>query len=71
MFVLSRTSGQQILIGDSILVKVLRIRGDTVRIGIDAPLELQVARLQLPHHPTTTMHIPMEHRPFVYDTRNF
>lgn len=57
MLVLSTKSGQQIPIGDGIFVKVLRIQGNTVRIGIDAPREVQVRRLELPEVMTATIDI--------------
>ncbi len=47
MLVLSRKSTEDILIGDSIVVTVLEIRGNKVRIGINAPKEIQVLRSEL------------------------
>jgi carbon storage regulator len=47
MLVLSRKSQQRIQIGDSIVVTVLEIRGNKVRIGIDAPKEIHVLRSEL------------------------
>lgn len=44
MLILSRNLGQEILIGDNIQVMVTRINGDVVRIGIDAPQEIQILR---------------------------
>jgi len=48
MLVLSRKSTESINIGDSIVVTVLRIQGNKVRIGIDAPKEIHVIRSELP-----------------------
>ena len=47
MLALSRKSTERILIGDSVVVTVLEIRGNKVRIGIDAPREIQVLRSEL------------------------
>ena len=47
MLVLSRKSMERIQIGDSFVVTVLQIRGDRIRIGIDAPQEIRVIRAQL------------------------
>lgn len=44
MLVLSRREGEAIVIGDNILLRVVEIRGDTVRIGIDAPRSVVVHR---------------------------
>ena len=42
--VLSRKKDESIIIGDNIKVTLLEIRGDKVRIGIDAPRNLSVHR---------------------------
>jgi len=47
MLTLSRREGHAIRIGDSIRIVVSEIRGNTVRIGIEAPRELQVFREEL------------------------
>ena len=47
MLVLSRKSMERIQIGDSIVVTVLEIRGNKVRIGIEAPKEIHVLRAEL------------------------
>jgi carbon storage regulator len=44
MLVLTRKLGEKILIGDDIEVTVLDIRGDGVRIGIDAPRGVRIQR---------------------------
>ena len=51
MLVLSRKSTERIQIGDSIVITVLEIRGDNVRIGIDAPRVIKVLRSELPAFP--------------------
>lgn len=47
MLVLSRKQGQSIVIGDEIVVTVLEVRGDQVRLGIEAPRELPVNRREI------------------------
>ena len=47
MLVLSRKVGQKILIGDKISVTVVRVGQGGVRIGVEAPDELEVVREEL------------------------
>ena len=47
MLVLSRRSNESIVINGNITVTVLEIRGDHVRIGIDAPREITVHREEI------------------------
>ena len=47
MLTLSRREGHAIRIGDNIRIIVSEVRGNTVRIGIEAPRELQVFREEL------------------------
>lgn len=47
MLVLSRKVEEKILIGDDIVVTVVRIGQKTVRIGIKAPKEMRVIREEL------------------------
>ena len=47
MLVLSRKATECINIGDNIVVTLLEIRGNKVRIGIDAPKEVHVLRGEL------------------------
>ncbi len=44
MLVLSRQRDESIMIGDDIVIRVVDIRGDKVRIGIEAPSEIAVHR---------------------------
>lgn len=48
MLVLTRKLQQQIRIGDQITVTILRVKGHTVRIGIEAPRDVRVVRGELP-----------------------
>lgn len=47
MLVLSRRVGEQLMIGDEIVVTVIEVRSDTVRIGIDAPRSVVVNRAEV------------------------
>ena len=47
MLVLGRKAGQRVLIGEEIKVEIVRIGPNTVRIGIDAPNELNIVREEL------------------------
>ncbi|MDG2013530.1 MAG: carbon storage regulator [Pirellulaceae bacterium] len=47
MLVLSRKKDEQIIVGDNVKIKILQIRGNTVRIGIEAPGEISVMRGEL------------------------
>ena len=47
MLVLSRKETQRIRLGESIVVTVVRVAGDKVRLGIDAPPDVLVLRDEL------------------------
>ena len=47
MLVLSRKESEQIKLGDSIVVTVVRVSGDKVRLGIQAPPDMLVLRGEL------------------------
>lgn len=47
MLVLSRKPGEKIKIGDNIEVTVVRIGPNTVRLGIEAPKSINIARSEL------------------------
>lgn len=47
MLVLSRKVGEEIVIGDNIKITIVRIQGDKVRIGIEAPDDVKVYRSEL------------------------
>ena len=47
MLILSRRQGESIVIGNGITVTVMRVRGKTVNLGIDAPKEIGVRRSEL------------------------
>ena len=47
MLVLSRKRNEQIVIGDNIVITVVDIRGDKVRLGIEAPRDVPVHRKEV------------------------
>ena len=47
MLVLSRKKNESIIINDNITVTVIEIRGDKVRLGIEAPKEITVHRQEV------------------------
>lgn len=47
MLVLSRRKGEAVIIGHSVTVTVIDIRGDQVRVGIDAPRSVPVHREEI------------------------
>ncbi len=47
MLVLSRRESQKIRLGDTIVVTVVRVNGDRVRLGIEAPADVIVLRDEL------------------------
>jgi carbon storage regulator len=53
MLILSRKIGEQIRIAGDIVVVVTAIQGDRIKIGIEAPKNIQVLRGELATHPRT------------------
>ena len=47
MLILSRKINEKIMIGDEITVSIIEVRGDQVRIGIDAPKNVKVFRQEV------------------------
>ncbi|MCP4190713.1 MAG: carbon storage regulator CsrA [Planctomycetaceae bacterium] len=47
MLVLSRHRDESIMIGDDIVITVVDVRGDKVRLGIDAPTDIPVHRQEV------------------------
>lgn len=47
MLVLTRKVGDRILIGDDIVLTVVEVRGDSVRVGIDAPRGVKIQRHEI------------------------
>lgn len=47
MLVLSRKKNESIIVNDSIVITVVEIRGDKVRLGIEAPKEVPIHRSEV------------------------
>jgi carbon storage regulator len=47
MLILTRKESERIYLGDDIVLTVVRIGGDKVRIGVEAPSDVRVLRLEL------------------------
>ena len=47
MLVLSRKRDEKIVIGDRIVITVVEVRGDKVRLGIEAPTDVPVHRQEV------------------------
>jgi len=47
MLVLSRKERERIRLGDSIVLTIVRVSGDRVRLGIEAPADMLVLREEL------------------------
>jgi len=47
MLILSRRINEKIMIGDDVSISIIEIRGDQVRIGVDAPRTVKVFRQEV------------------------
>lgn len=47
MLILARRSGETIMIGNDVTVTVLSVKGNQVRIGVNAPREMRVDREEI------------------------
>jgi carbon storage regulator len=47
MLILSRKVNEKVMIGDDISVSIIEIRGDQVRLGVDAPKTVKVFRQEV------------------------
>ena len=47
MLILTRRQGESVMIGEGVVVTVLEVRGNQVRLGIEAPKDVQVHREEI------------------------
>ena len=47
MLVLTRNRGEKIVVADNIIITIIEVRGDRVRIGIEAPRDVSVHREEI------------------------
>lgn len=47
MLILTRRVGESLIIGDDVVVNVLGVKGNQIRIGVDAPKEVSVHREEI------------------------
>ena len=52
MLVLGRKVGEKIHIGEDICLVVVQVRGNQVRLGFEAPLEVGIRRAEIDHYST-------------------
>ncbi len=60
MLVLSRKPGEKILIGEKVQITIVRIGPNTVRLGIDAPRDMNIVREELCAGESTHSEIEIE-----------
>ena len=56
MLVLSRKLGEKIVVGDNIVITVVKIDRNQIRIGIEAPTEISVYREEIAPQKASTKH---------------
>jgi carbon storage regulator len=69
MLVLSRRLGERILIGESIEVEVVAVRGRRVRIGITCPGDVRIMRSELLETPLEETNVPPDALPTIGSRR--
>ena len=62
MLVLNRKIGERIVIGDDIVVTVVKVQGKQVRLGIEAPVSISIRRQELIPHEASAADVAHERR---------
>ncbi len=57
MLLLTRGVGDKLTIGENITITVLGFHGNQIRIGIDAPRDVQIDRAEWPTRESTDSHV--------------
>ena len=60
MLVLSRKVGEKLVIGDNIVVEVVRIQGNRITLGVVAPRDVKILRGELNSHQSTLADLEFE-----------
>ena len=47
MLILSRRESERVHLGDDIILTIVRVNGDKVRIGVEAPSHIKILRTEL------------------------
>lgn len=68
MLILTRRVGERLMVGDDIVIKVVRVDGNQVRIGIDAPRNVRIVREEIQDKPPREPEAPA---PRAYVCDNF
>jgi carbon storage regulator len=63
MLVLNRKRGEKVVIGHSITLTVVEVRGNRVRLAIDAPEEMRILRAELVCLPVDSLEAQLEAKP--------
>jgi carbon storage regulator len=63
MLILSRRESERICLGDDIVLTIVRVNGDKVRIGIEAPANVKILRNELENHRTLPAGDPPQGNP--------
>jgi carbon storage regulator len=65
MLVLTRKAGENIHIGDQIVISVVRINGQRARLGIEAPPSVSIRRQELLFEASNPANTEMPERPHI------
>lgn len=70
MLILSRRESESVHLGDDIVLTIVRVSGEKVRIGIQAPPHIKVLRNELEIEVAGSLKLPVEPKPAVPSTRS-